>query len=596
MKKKEIAVTDSKQESLVQYPLPYKVVNGCLYREVTNKSGTTTKKLCNFLPYLKCDINVDDGVDQTRTLRIAGFHESGRSLPEIEVTVKEFSKMDWVLERWGAECVIEPGNSNKENIGCAILKTVGDAEKKTVYRTTGWKQIDGKWEYLLPNDGNHDVRLFGKLRHYEMANHWSYLDLKTVWSMMKDRLIATKAIIWTLIAFVFLTPLNEFFRQVFYEPKFVLCLIGKTGSRKSTLAALFLSFFGRFSGTDLPLSFSDTLNSILTNINTLKDVLTCIDDFHPGTRAAEKRDTNIAQGIDRAFGDRIGKGRLTSDCTPMEARPPQGNAIVTGETVPDVGESGNARTFTLEIKRGDVDLENLSFFQREAKRGTLMSCLLSYTEWIKGIYLHNESAKEILLEDLSESFETYRDEFINKYSHSHGRVSEMVAWLTIGMKYFLEFLYIRCIIEKEERESSLQEFREILYDLAKGQSDSIEEDNPVVTFIQKLYSLLESGQAVVLDRTKPVEYMPSNFIGYEDEKYYCLNADMAHRAVVQLCRDQGESFTLNKKSLIKALAEEGLLDSDKSKNVKSVNIYGKGSKKLLCIDKEKADQIIALSE
>ena len=74
---------------------------------------------------------------------------------------------------------------------------------------------------------------------------------------------------------------------------------------------------------------------------------------------------------------------MTSDCTPMEARPPQGNAIVTGETVPDVGESGTARTFTLEIKRGDVNLENLSCFQSEAKNGTLMSCLLSYTEWIK---------------------------------------------------------------------------------------------------------------------------------------------------------------------------------------------------------------------
>lgn len=49
-----------------------------------------------------------------------------------------------------------------------------------------------------------------------------------------------------------------------------MCLIGRTGTRKSTLAALFLSFFGRLSGTDLPLPFSDTLNSILTNIYTLK--------------------------------------------------------------------------------------------------------------------------------------------------------------------------------------------------------------------------------------------------------------------------------------------------------------------------------------
>ena len=596
MNPKETAVTNSKQDNLVQYPLPYKVVDGCLYMEKATKSGITTKKLCNFLPYLTGEVTVDDGAEQSRVFRIAGIHESGQALPEIEVTVKEFEKTNWVLERWGADCVIEPGNSNKENVCCAILKTSKDSEKKSVYRTTGWKLIDDKWEYLLPNDGKHDVRLFGKLRHYEKAKKWSDLDLQTVWSMMKEKRFATKEIIWTLIALVFLTPLNEFFRQVFYEPKFVMCLIGRTGTRKSTLAALFLSFFGRFSGTDLPLSFSDTLNSILTNIYTLKDVLTCIDDFHPGTRSAERKDTNIAQGIDRAFGDRVGKGRLTSDCTPMESRPPQGNAIVTGESAPDVGESGTARTFTLEIKRGDVDLEQLSYFQNEAKKGTLMNCLLSYTEWIKGCYLHNASATQDLLNDLSNSFESYRDEYIGKNKQSHGRVPEIVAWLTIGMEYFLDFMFIRGVIELPEKKSVLREFREMLFDLAKGQSSSIEEDKPVVKFIQKLYALLESGQAVVLDRTRPVDYKPLNFIGYEDEKYLCLNADMAHKAVVQLCREQGENFTISKKSLIKALAEEGLLDSDKGKNVKSVTISGRGNVKLLCIIKEKADEIAALSE
>ena len=73
---------------------------------------------------------MDDGVEQSRVFRIAGIHESGQALPEIEVTVKEFEKTNWVLERWGADCVIEPGNSNKENVCCAILKTSKDSEKK----------------------------------------------------------------------------------------------------------------------------------------------------------------------------------------------------------------------------------------------------------------------------------------------------------------------------------------------------------------------------------------------------------------------------------------------------------------------------------
>ena len=84
-------------------------------------------------------------------------------------------------------------------------------------------------------------------------------------------------------------------------------LIGKTGSRKSTLAALFLSFFGKFSASDLPMSFHDTANSILSNIYYLKDVLTCIDDFHPSGMFHEQEMKSIAQNISRYYGDRIGR-------------------------------------------------------------------------------------------------------------------------------------------------------------------------------------------------------------------------------------------------------------------------------------------------
>ena len=152
------------------------------------------------------------------------------------------------------------------------------------------------------------------------------------------------------------------------------------------------------------------------------------------------------------------------------------------------------------------------------------------------------------------------------------------------------------IIDKTEEELVLDEFREILYGLANRQSKTIEQDKPAVIFIQKLYSLIESEQAVVLDRAVFSDYRPANFIGYEDDEFYCLNSDLAHRAVYQLCKSQGESFTIKKNELIKALAYEGLLDSDKGKNVKSVNVCGKGSMKLLCIIKEKANKIAASAE
>ena len=185
-----------------------------------------------------------------------------------------------------------------------------------------------------------------------------------------------------LLSFTFLSPLNHFLKAAGCEPKFVLLLSGKTGSRKSTLAALMLSFFGKFTASELPLSFRDTANSILHNAFALKDVLTCIDDLHPSSRMEEPKMNGTAQAIMRAYGDRTGKGRLRADSTPMESRPPQGNAIITAEFAPDIGESGTARYFALELKEKDVDLKNLTSYQNEAAKGTFQRCMYAYTQWI----------------------------------------------------------------------------------------------------------------------------------------------------------------------------------------------------------------------
>ena len=165
--KEELQMSNS-STSPVQYPLPYKVINGCLYKEVTTKSGITTKKLSNFLPYI------------------------------------------WLIERWGADCVLEPERSIKETVRHAIQLTTENAEKIHVYHVTGWKHIDGKWEYLLPNDGKYDVSLRGKLSRYEKATDWKISDLSSAFSMTSEFSFAPDEITLPLLAFTFLTPLNEF--------------------------------------------------------------------------------------------------------------------------------------------------------------------------------------------------------------------------------------------------------------------------------------------------------------------------------------------------------------------------------------------------
>ena len=297
----------------------------------------------------------------------------------------------------------------------------------------------------------------------------------------------------------------------------------------------------------------------------------------------------------RGYGDRIGRGRLKSDSTPLESRPPQGNAIITAEQAPDIGESGTARYFCLELRDGMIDLNNLSKFQREAENGTLRSCTFAYTEWIKERYLKDKFAEQRFVKQLKESFTEYRDEFTKSGIRCHGRVPEIYAWLMIGIEFFLSFLLDYEVISEEDYRSTLERCRTCLYELAKKQSANIENDKPTHKFIQKLYSLIESGQAVLLDRNNPLEFKPLNYIGYQDNEYFYLNADIAHKQVKRLCGEQDEVFSISKNGLIKALAEEGLTVCDKGKNTKSVRI-GDKTLRFICLIKDKADAVAELCE
>ena len=65
------------QESLVQYPSPYKVVDGNLCMEVTEKHSKYDRKLSNFTPFIKSELTIDDGATETKYLPSIGCLRNG---------------------------------------------------------------------------------------------------------------------------------------------------------------------------------------------------------------------------------------------------------------------------------------------------------------------------------------------------------------------------------------------------------------------------------------------------------------------------------------------------------------------------------------
>ena len=574
---------------LPHYAQKYRIKGNRLYETVAGKNGTLERLLCNFVSWITAEITLDDGAETTTWIRLRGIHESGRTLPEIEIPAADLAGFNWLAQRWGMDCILEVGKTVKDCVRHAIQTTAAGAEKKTVYAVTGWKNINGKWMYLMPGDVEITVNLPDKMSGYGMARKCDPLDIQTAASLLWQS-VAPEEIMLPLLSVTFLSPLNHFLKAAGCESKFVLFLVGKTGSRKSTLAALMLSFFGKFTASELPLSFRDTSNSILHNAFSLKDVLTVIDDLHPSSRQEEQKMNGTAQAVMRAYGDRTGKGRLRADSTPMESRPPQGNAIITAEFAPDIGESGTARYFALELKEKDVDLETLTAFQKEAANGTLQRCMFAYTEWLRESFLFSDESVQKFQKYLHSRFLFYRDSFRSNGIHCHGRVPETVAHLQIGMEFLLRFLYERGSFAEDWCNEIAERFQQILYQLAAKQAESIDEDKPTHVFIRKLFSLLESNQAHLLDRNVVNELGFGTCIGYQDDEFLYLYNEVAHKLVRKFCEEQGENFSVSSKSLLKALAEEGLIQPGATQNTRPLRI-GDKQKRVVYLYREKAERI-----
>ncbi len=369
--------------------------------------------------------------------------------------------------------------------------------------------------------------------------------------------VAPKELLYPLIGLAFLSPLNEFFRAFHTEPAFLVYLLGRTQTRKSTLAALILSFFGNFTASTLPCTFKDTENATERKCHILKDVLTVIDDFHPVTHYKERQNMDhLAQALTRGYGDRTGKDRMCADTSLRRGFPPRGNAIITGEDFPQIGQSGSARNFILEVKAGDIPTgQVLNQAQQDASDGALAGIMTGYITWL--IPRIDE-----LTPCLKAQFTQLRQTAISQGCTGLGRTGDMIAWLQIGLEYFFTYAAAVGILTNEVSQAEQQESWKILCDLVSSQTARAEEDKPCNLFLTAFQELREN-ESIALQKCVENATIPKskNMVGYYDDDFYYLQPSTIYQAVVQFYHKQNSSFPLSKAQLFKQLQEENLIET-----------------------------------
>lgn len=575
------------------YPKPYYRYDNCIAVSKETKDGFDILPLCNFTAWVDTEIIRDNGIEPRRALRIVGAKQDGSPLPPVDVEADELVRMKWLRNAWPSDCNLTVMNSVEKHVQYAIHSTASRAGREMIFEITGWRKIDGEWHFLLPSIGAYTVELQGKQKNYFVERDASEEDLAFGMELTKLDFIPHK-ILHPCLALVFLSPLNEFLRRAECEPKFILTLIGRTGSRKSTLAALVSSFFGKFSSTDLPMSFRDTPNSITYNSFALKDVLACIDDFHPVAKNERSNMISAMQLVCRAFGDRAARNGLTTSYRLRQSRPPQGNAIVTAEHIPDVGESALSRLFCIEMPQNCMKLDVLTKVQQYASDGVLRRIMGAYIGWIKARYLQDDESVERFVSELRSRYIELRDrcraEMYERRIHFHSRTADAIACLEIGYRMMINFYRSVIGMDEEQAAESERAFHSILLELAAEQAKNVNSDRPTHIYIRKLISLIECGECPLLPADADVK-STKGFIGFEDEKYYYLFLDLSHKSVKKLCDTQGENYEITSKELAKALNQEGYIVPIYGKHTGSIR-FGSLQRRVMKLKKSAVEKVL----
>lgn len=283
--------------------------------------GQSENAIANHTPILKELRTVDNGVEQVEEL-IFNVRRNYKTGLDVAITNKDILSQNPNM-KFGAACRIFLGRSYKSRYSEAMQIQCENAPCSTVYQHIGYAIIDGQRVFLNGQNSvtaegitdKYNVAFDGQLSNYCFLSERHKNRYTTLLNLLPST--APKKLIYAGMGLSFLTPLNALLREEGIEPCFILYFTGKTGSRKTTMAKLFLNFFGTFdNGTPSPTGFRDTPNAVEKKFALTDSTLVLLDDRIPSTTPKVKAQMEtMEQSVARQIGDRSGRARMNADGT-----------------------------------------------------------------------------------------------------------------------------------------------------------------------------------------------------------------------------------------------------------------------------------------
>lgn len=546
------SMQESVPEGLPRLPVDQRAVAENIVRPVENKDTTEISEMEKanyrlkalhkeiYLDYAGEHLESQDQIKVQITIYIGGKYTSN----EFFIKCTEISNIVGIVGKKFSYATSVDAKAKGVIENDFRIQTFGIPEIRC-YKEAGWHLINGQHVYLHQEVKLEGINILTQLKlpadvGIEKKDLFPIFDSVT-------QMYQNKAVIYTLFVYSLLGVSYRIFSEAGYPPRFLLFLLGKTGSFKTSIAKVLYTQLCEDKYRIYPRRIdADTSTSLeISLVEKGVDTITLLDDFAPAKTTRQK--SAMAEKLEiivRIAGDGSSKSRSNSNLEDCRGKGLKGMVAITGE-LKGTGLSSNLRCLYCEIEKDEVNTEILSWFQRHPN---------VYTSFIQHFVYYLANTWDGQLELIRNSFEWERRE-AEKVVKA-GRLIDTFATMRLMVEILDGFLRQYCGIGgntmwKEEAKSGIG------YIVARSEQMS-ETEEPAKLFMRTLINMMNNNQVKVIEDHRS-NFLGSKSDGFQDKGYVYLLPEQTYKKVAAELYHIGGQIALSLDELTKMLFHEGYI-------------------------------------
>ena len=416
------------------------------------------------------------------------------------------------------------------------------------YTDAGWQKIKNEYIYVNKSMEIKGIQVMTEL-NLPYDSLYTPNDILEIWSKATS-IYLNHNISSVLITYAFLGVAYKVFDESGYPPHFLLFITGKTGSFKTSIAKVLYTQLMEDKYRDSPRRIDvDTQTAFERGlVQSGVDTITLIDDFAPNKTRKKMNDMkDNLEMIIRMVGDGSTKSRSNANLEDCRGEGVKGMVALTGELKGN-GLSSNLRCLFCEIEKGSVNLETLTWFQRQETAFTTL--IFHFTKFLGQNW---KATKEFI----KKQFDELREEAAEHLKER--RLIDTLVTLWIMESIIKEFLTCYCNGDVKKIENQIKSMQNGVEEVViRSELLSTEQDLGKV-FMRSVATMKSNGKLKIKEGRFGLMDLQI-YDGFVEKEYiYFLPDNLFCKVDTWLAKGKME-FSSDIEQTEKMLAEEGYIE------------------------------------